>query len=210
MNILVVKANNRPASEAVSSKMYETFMNNIEGVNVTTYDVFAEDMPYLGQDLFNAFGKLESGEEMTDVEKRILAAKQKAMDAVTAADVVVFAFPLWNLTIPAKLQTFIDYVYQAGFSFKYDENGQAVQLLTDKKAVILSARGGIYSTPEAAPMEMAATYIKNVAGGVFGMEIIDEVIIEGHAAAPDQADKIVAEGLEKVEAVAKKLSAVLV
>ncbi|WP_449538902.1 FMN-dependent NADH-azoreductase [Ferdinandcohnia sp. Marseille-Q9671] len=210
MNILVVKANNRPASEAVSSKMYETFINNIEGVNVTTYDVFAEDMPYLGQDLFNAFGKVESGEEMTDVEKRILAAKKKAMDAVTAADVVVFAFPLWNLTIPAKLQTFIDYVYQAGYSFKYDENGQAVQLMTDKKAVILSARGGIYSTPEAAPLEMAATYIKNVVGGVFGMEIMEEVIIEGHAAAPDQAETIIAEGLSKVENVAKKLSAVLV
>lgn len=210
MNILVVKANNRPASEAVSSKMYETFMNNIEGVNVTTYDVFAEDMPYLGQDLFNAFGKVESGEEMTDVEQRILAAKQKAMDAVTAADVVVFVFPLWNLTIPAKLQTFIDYVYQAGYSFKYDENGQLVPLLTDKKAVVLSARGGIYSTPESAPMEMAATYIKNVVGGVFGMEIMDEVIIEGHAAAPDQAENIVAEGQEKVKAVAKKISAVLV
>ncbi|RFB15265.1 FMN-dependent NADH-azoreductase [Bacillus sp. HNG] len=210
MNVLVVKANNRPASEAVSSKMYETFMNNIEGVNVITYDVFAEDMPYLGQDLFNAFGKIQSGEEMTDIEKRILAAKQKAMDAVTAADVVVFVFPLWNLTIPAKLQTFIDYVYQAGYSFKYDENGQLVQLLTDKKAVILSARGGIYSTPETAPMEMAATYIKNVAGGVFGMEITDEVIIEGHAAAPDQAENIIAEGLEKVEALAKKLSGVLV
>ncbi len=210
MNVLVVKANNRPASEAVSSKMYETFINNLEGVNVTTYDVFAEDMPYLGQDLFNAFGKVESGEEMTDVEKRILAAKQKAMDALTAADVVVFAFPLWNLTIPAKLQTFIDYVYQAGYSFKYDENGQAVQLMTDKKAVILCARGGIYSTPEAAPMEMAATYIKNVVSGVFGMEIIDEVIIEGHAAAPDRAETIIAEGLAKVETVAKNLSAVLV
>ena len=208
MNVLVVKANNRPASEAVSSKMYETFMENLEGVNVTTYDVFAEDMPYFGQDLFNAFGKVESGEEMTDVEQRILAAKQKAMDALTAADVVVFAFPLWNLTIPAKLQTFIDYVYQAGFTFKYDENGQAVQLMTDKKVVILSARGGVYSTPEAAPMEMAANYIKNVVGGVFGMEIVDEVIIEGHASAPDQAEAIIAEGLAKVEAVAKNLSAV--
>lgn len=205
MNVLVVKANNRPASEAVSSKMYETFIENIEGVNVTTYDVFAEDMPYLGQDLFNAFGKLQSGEEMLDVEKRILAAKQKAMDAVTAADVVVFVFPLWNQTIPAKLQTFIDYVYQAGFSFKYDENGQAIQLLTDKKAVILSARGGIYSTPETAPLEMAVNYIKNVAGGVFGMEIVEEVIIEGHAAAPDQAEKIIAEGLEKVKTAAKNL-----
>ena len=208
MNVLVIKANNRPASEAVSSKMYETFMENIEGVNVTTYDVFAEDMPYFGQDLFNAFGKVESGEEMTDIEQRILAAKQKAMDALTAADVVVFAFPLWNLTIPAKLQTFIDYVYQAGFTFKYDENGQAVQLMTDKKAIILNARGGIYSSPEAAPMEMAVNYIKNVAGGVFGMEIIDEVIIEGHAATADQAETIIAEGLEKVAAVAKSLSAV--
>ncbi|KAA9024225.1 FMN-dependent NADH-azoreductase [Niallia endozanthoxylica] len=208
MNILVVKANNRPASEAVSSKMYETFMNNLEGVNVSTYDVFEEDMPYFGQDLFNAFGKVESGEEMTDVEKRILAAKQKAMDALTEADVVVFAFPLWNLTIPAKLQTFIDYVYQAGYSFKYDENGQLVGLLKDKKFIVLSARGGIYSTPEAAPLEMAANYIKNISGGVFGMEIIDEVIIEGHAAMPDQAEKIIAEGLEKVAAAAKNLSAV--
>lgn len=210
MNILVVKANNRPASEAVSSKMYETFMNNIEGVNVTTYDVFAEDMPYLGQELFDAFGKVQSGEEMTDIEQRLLAAKQKAMDALTAADIVVFAFPLWNLTIPAKLHTFVDYVYQAGFAFKYDENGQAVQLMTDKKAVILNARGGVYSTPEAAPMEMAANYIKNVFGGVFGMEIVQEVIIEGHASAPDQAEAIIAEGLTKVEAVAKELSAVLV
>lgn len=210
MNVLVVKANNRPASEAVSSKMYETFMENIEGVNVTTYDVFEEDMPYFGQELFNAFGKVQSGEEMTDIEQRLLAAKQKAMDALTAADVVVFAFPLWNLTIPAKLQTFIDYTYQAGYTFKYDENGNAVQLMTDKKFIVLNARGGIYSTPEAAPMEMSANYIKNVAGGVYGMQLINEVIIEGHAAAPDQAEAIIAEGLEKVKAVAKELSAVTV
>lgn len=210
MNVLVVKANNRPASQAVSSKMYETFMENIEGVNVTTYDVFAEDMPYLGQDLFNAFGKMQAGEVLTDVEQRIFAAKQKAMDALTAADVVVFVFPLWNLTIPAKLQTFIDYVFAAGFTFKYNENGQLESLMTDKKAVILNARGGIFSTPEAAPMEMAATYIKNVVGGVFGMEIVDEVIIEGHSASPDQAEAIIAEGLEKVAKAAKNLSPVTV
>ena len=207
MNILVVKANNRPASEAVSSKMYETFMENLEGVNVTTYDVFAEDMPYFGQDLFNAFGKLQAGEELTDVEQRILAAKQKAMDALSAADLVVFAFPLWNLTVPAKLHTFIDYVAGAGFTFKYTEAG-VVGLMSNKKAVILTARGGIYSTPEAAPMEMAATYIKNMVGGLFGMEIVDEVIIEGHNAAPAQAETIIADGLAKVAEVAKRISTV--
>ncbi|KKB36294.1 FMN-dependent NADH-azoreductase [Bacillus thermotolerans] len=209
MNVLVVKANNRPASEGVSSKMYETFMEEIKGaenLNITTYDVFEEDMPYFGQDLFNAFGKTESGAELTDVEQRLLAAKQKAMDALSAADVVVFAFPLWNLTIPAKLQTFIDYVYAAGFAFKYSPEGEMIQLMTDKKAIFLNARGGVYSTPEAAPMEMSVNYMRNVFGGVFGMDIIDEVIIEGHNAAPDQAEAIIQEGLERVKEAAKKLA----
>lgn len=207
MNVLVVKANNRPASEAISSKMYETFMAELEGkdVNVTTYDVFEEDTPYFGQDLFNAFGKVQNGGELTDVESRLLAAKQKAMDLLSKTDVVVFAFPLWNLTIPAKLQTFVDYVYAAGFAFKYDESGNMVSLMPEKKAIFLSARGGVYSAPEAAPMEMAVTYMRNVFGGVFGMEIIDEVVIEGHNAMPDKAQEIIAAGLEAVKASARRV-----
>jgi len=51
---------------------------------------------------------MQNGEQLSDLEQRLVAAKQKAMDALTAADVVVFAFPLWNLTIPAPLQTFVD------------------------------------------------------------------------------------------------------
>ena len=205
MNVLVVKANNRP--DGISTKMYDTFMENVQGVNVTTFDVFAEDMPYFGQDLFNAFGKVQNGEELTNIESRLLAAKQKAMDALTAADVVVFAFPLWNLTIPATLQTFIDYVFQAGYSFKYNENGQLEGLMGDKKVVILNARGGYYSAPEAQPMEMSVNYIKNVVG-MFGMEIIEEVIIEGHNASQDKAQEIIANGLEAVKKVAQSLQTV--
>lgn len=163
-------------------------------------------MPYLSQELFSAFGKLQSGGELTDGEQRLLAAKQKAMDALTATDVVVFAFPLWNLTIPAKLQTFVDYVYAAGFAFKYDAQGNMLQLMTDKKAVFLNARGGVYSSPEAAPMEMSVNYMRNVFGGVFGMEIIGEVIIEGHNAMPDKAAAIIEEGLVKVTELAKNLA----
>jgi FMN-dependent NADH-azoreductase len=206
MNILVVKGNNRP--DGISTKMYETFIAeaaNIENVNITTFDVFEEDMPYFGQDLFNAFGKVQNGEELTDVEARILKAKQKTMDALSAAEIIVFAFPLWNLTIPAPLQTFFDYTLQAGFAFKYSQEGQLVQLMADKKAIILNARGGVYSTPEKAPMEMSVNYVKAIVGGFFGMQITNEVIIEGHAANPEKASEIIAEGLEKVKAAAQKL-----
>lgn len=139
-----------------------------------------------------------------------MAAKQKAMDVLSAADIVVFAYPLWNLSIPAKLQTFIDYVYAAGFTFKYNEQGQMVSLMTDKKAIFLSARGGVYSSPEMASLEMSTNYMRNVVGGVFGMEIVEEVIIEGHNAMPGRAAQIIEEGLQKVKAVAARYSKELV
>lgn len=210
-NVLVVKANNRPSSEGVSSKMYEVFMEAVKGtdLNVTTYDVFEENTPYFGQDVFNAYGKLAQGQELNEAEAAVMAAQTKARQAITDADVVVFAFPLWNLTIPAKLQTFIDYTYGAGFSFKYNEKGQLVSLLTDKKAVLLNARGGIYSTPETAGMEMSVNYMKSVVGGVYGMEIIDEVIIEGHNAMADKAAEIKEAGYEAVKAAAAKVASLV-
>ncbi|MCT6926007.1 FMN-dependent NADH-azoreductase [Metasolibacillus sp.] len=209
-NVLVVKANNRP--DGVSTKMYEAFVAEAKAQNIefSTFDVFEENLAYFGQELFNAFGKAQAGEELNEKEAASLASFNKSREALTAADVVVFAFPLWNLTIPAALQSFIDYTYGAGYSFKYDENGNLVSLMTDKKYIVLSARGGIYSSPEAASSEMAVNYINNVIGGVYGMQKVDEVVIEGHNANPAKAEEIIAEGLEKVKATVQNLTAALV
>lgn len=54
-------------------------------------------------------------------------------------------------------------------------------------------------------MEMSVNYVKAIVGGFFGMQITNEVIIEGHAANPEKASEIIAEGLEKVKAAAQKL-----
>lgn len=209
MNVLVVKANNRPASEGVSSKMYDVFMDNVgSDVNVKTFDVFKEDMPYFGQDFFDAMQKSAQAEELNDIEQRILTAANKAMDAFLDADVVVFAFPLWNKTIPAPLQTFIDYIYRAGVTFKYTEEGPQ-GLVPEKKVIILNARGGIYSTPEMAPSEMSVNYVRMIMN-FFGIEDIEEVIIEGHNMYPDKAQEIIEDGMKRVEEMAQSLEKVRV
>lgn len=208
MNILIVKANDRPATESISSRMFEKFyeeVKNNEKLDVTVYDIYKEDMPYIGQDLFGAFGKMASGEALTAAEEAVVAANQKARDAFTAADVVVIAFPLWNLTIPAKLQTFIDYIFAGGYTFKYDETGKMVALLPDKKVILMNARGGVYSTNEMQAMEMSVNYLRNVFAGIFQNEIIDEIIIEGHNKDPERAQEIIETGLEKVRQAARNL-----
>ncbi|WP_422122170.1 FMN-dependent NADH-azoreductase [Planococcus sp. X10-3] len=209
MNVLVVKANNRPASEGISSKMYDVFMDNVgTDANVKTFDVFKEDMPYFGQDFFDAMQKSAQAEELNDIEQRILTAANKAMDAFLDADVVVFAFPLWNKTIPAPLQTFIDYIYRAGVTFKYTEEGPQ-GLVPEKKVIILNARGGIYSTPEMAPSEMSVNYVRMIMN-FFGIEDIEEVIIEGHNMYPDKAQEIIEDGMKRVEEMAQSFEKVKV
>ena len=205
-NILIIKANNRP--DGISTKMYETFLEEAsknKNLNIETFDVFKENMPYYGQDLFNAFSKLQSGESLNEIESLSLQAKEKAQLALSKADTLVFAFPLWNLTIPAALQSFIDYNIQSGFSFKYNSEGKKDFLLGDKKVILLNARGGVYSSPEMNPFEMSVNYMRMVMQNYFGFEIIDEVIIEGHAADPVNAENIISEGLDKVKLLASKL-----
>jgi FMN-dependent NADH-azoreductase len=52
---------------------------------------------------------------------------------------------------------------------------------------------------------MAVTYMKNTFIGMFGMEIMDEVIIEGHNAMRNKSEEIIKEGLKKVSEVADNL-----
>lgn len=52
---------------------------------------------------------------------------------------------------------------------------------------------------------MSVNYVKAIVGGFFGMQITNEVIIEGHAANPEKSSEIITEGLEKVKAAAQKL-----
>ncbi|MET1013006.1 MAG: NAD(P)H-dependent oxidoreductase, partial [Paenisporosarcina sp.] len=110
--------------------------------------------------------------------------------------------------IPAPLQTFIDYIYRAGVTFSYNENGP-VGLVPDKKVIILNARGGVYSTPEMAPSEMSVNYVRMIMN-FFGITDIEEVIIEGHAQYPDRAQQIIADGMEDVKTIASRLAKVTV
>ncbi|MFD2728140.1 FMN-dependent NADH-azoreductase [Enterococcus camelliae] len=203
-NVLVVKANNRP--DGVSTAMYTTFVENLDPakVEIDTFDVYAQEMPYIGQTLFDAFGKLAAGEPFTSDEQKLMDVRQLVQEKFSKADVVVFAFPMWNLTIPAALHTFIDYIFQAGYTFSYNEDGSMNQLQAGKGVILLNARGGVYSG-EGAAMECAVSYMQKTFGAMFGMNILEEVIIEGHNADPSKTQDIIAAGLERVVTAAKAL-----
>lgn len=207
MNVLVVKANNRPATESVSSHMYELFLEEIkknQEINLDTVELFNEELPYIGQDFLSAQFKSAQSEPLTSAEDKVLRIANGHLDRFKAADVVVFAFPLWNFTVPAVLHTYFDYLFRAGDTFKYTAEGPQ-GLLGDKKAIILNARGGDYSAPAMQGLEMSVNFVKN-ALGFFGITQQTDVIIEGHNQYPDRAEQIKQAGFDEVTRVASELS----
>lgn len=206
VTVLFVKANNRPAEQAVSVKLYEAFLANYKEAHpndtVVELDLYKEELPYVGVDMINGTFKVGKGFDLTEEEAKAVAVADKYLNQFLEADKVVFGFPLWNLTIPAVLHTYIDYLNRAGKTFKYTPEGP-VGLIGDKKIVLLNARGGVYSEGPAAEVEMAVKYIASMMG-FFGATNMETVIIEGHNQFPDKAEEIIATGLEEAAKVASK------
>jgi FMN-dependent NADH-azoreductase len=197
--VLFVKANNRPIEQAVSVKLYHAFLDSYKQSHpndeIVELDLFAENLPYYDNTTITGMYKASQGIEATPEEQQATNIVTKYLTQFLNADKVVFAFPLWNMTVPAVLHTYIDYLNQAGHTFKYTAEGP-VGLIPNKKVVLLNARGGSYSEGPAAAAEMSVNFISNIMR-FFGVQDLSTVIIEGHAQSPDQAASIIETGLKQ-------------
>ncbi|MNW23456.1 FMN-dependent NADH-azoreductase 1 [compost metagenome] len=197
--VLFVKANDRTAEEAATVKLYNAFLESYKASHpedeVTELDLHNVELPYLNANMIRGLYKTANGFEATAEEARLAGIANGYLDQFLAADKVVFAFPLWNLTIPAVLHTYIDYLNQAGKTFKYTAEGP-VGLVTDTKVALLNARGGFYSEGPMASWEMSLNFVSNILT-FFGVRDITKIVLEGHNATPDKAQDIVADALKR-------------
>jgi len=198
---LFIKANNRQG--AVTSRLYDAFFNSYREAHpngtVVEVDLYRERIPLLDDIMISGNFKSAMGMELTEEEQAVRDIVNRHLEQFLAADKLVFAFPLWNLTVPAVLHAYLDCMHHPRKTFKYTEQG-LVGLLGDKKAALLNARGGIYK--EGDPSEMAVSFVKNHLN-VFGITDITTVIIEGHNQFRDRSEEIIEEGLRRAAETAK-------
>ena len=118
--------------------------------------------------------------EPTEAQRYENAVSERLVTQFLASEVVVIGAPLYNFSIPTQLKAWIDRLAQTGRTFKYTENG-AIGLATGKTVIVVSSRGGIYSTSEGGQaMEHQESYLK-VIFGFFGITDLRFVRAEGTA-----------------------------
>lgn len=123
------------------------------------------------------------------------------VEELLAADTLVIGTGLINFSIYSSLKSWIDNIARAGLTFKYGETGP-VGLATGKKAYIVLASGGVYSTGPAAPLNHATPYLKSVLAFI-GITEVETVFIEGIAFGPEAAENAIAAARSRSDELAK-------
>jgi len=128
----------------------------------------------------NSIGSRGAQAEPTDVQRRENAISEKLVSQFLASDVIVIGAPLYNFSIPTQLKAWIDRLAQPGRTFKYGDKGP-VGLAGGKTVIVVSTRGGMYSTSDVGQaMEHQESYLK-VVFGFFGVTDVRFVRAEGLA-----------------------------
>ena len=112
-----------------------------------------------------------------------------------AADGIVVAAPFWDLSFPAALRTYIEYISANGLTYHYDENGCHGDCKADQLVYLTS--GGDVEREDS----VGVVYWRQLAA-MFGIPRFDYVVAGGLDAAPEKAPEL----LEGACALARRLA----
>ena len=117
---------------------------------------------------------------LSEAQKRENAVSEQLVTQFLAADVVVIGAPFYNFSIPTQLKAWIDRLAQPGRTFRYTANGPE-GLAKGKTVIVVSSRGGVYSTSDAGQaMDHQESSLQTVLG-FFGITDVRFVRAEGVA-----------------------------
>jgi len=200
MKILQINASARREganSTVVANRIVDRLKAANPAATVTARDLAANPHPVLDE---AALGALFTPADKRSPEQAARVALDDALIAeVQAHDAIVLGVPMYNFGVPVQLKAWIDAVARAGVTFRYNEQGQPVGLVSGKKFYIFTSRGGVYSSGPAKALDFHETYLRGVLG-FLGITDVTFVHSEGVAMGDEAVNSAIAGSRSAMEA----------
>lgn len=129
----------------VADAFLETLRARYPAMQVDVLDLFQSDMPAAAGDNIDTKYTLMAGQPIDREHQQSWQQIEILIERFLSADIYLISAPMWNFSIPYALKYYIDCIFQPGYLFRYNELGQAIGLVQDKKMVCVTTRGGDYS-----------------------------------------------------------------
>lgn len=126
-----------------SKKLSEFFVNQIKKVisdiEVDYIDLSIETPPHLTQEFIEAMYTSAADRNLT--MKQALAYSDELCARVLMCDMLVFAMPMHNFSMPSSFKAFIDNLIRFGLTYHVDKDGTTTGNLNRQKVLFITTRG---------------------------------------------------------------------
>ena len=188
-------------SRTISGELVAALKAADPSLTVTYRDLGHEAIPYVTEPFIYAM--YTPAEQRTAEQNEVLALSDELIAELFAADVYVFGIPMYNFTVPGVFKSYIDQVVRAGVTFN---PANYTGLLPNKKAVVVTARGGGgYGAGEAREAYNVQDPVIKNAFGLMGVTDMDFIHVNNTARGEDVVNGALAEAREKITAIVPAL-----
>ena len=195
-NILFIQSSPRDAesySQRVARSIVDDLTKRHPDAEVTNRNLAVSPPPHVGSAFVG--GLAAAPPQQTPPQAEALALSDRLIDELAAADILVMAVPMHNFGIPSTLKAWIDHVVRAGRTFTYTATGPQ-GLVKGKRAIIVLASGGVYSSGPAKAFDFQEPYLRAILGFI-GITDVHVVRVEGLAMGAAGAEKAFAGAMEQ-------------
>ena len=204
-NILFVPSSPRgwdSHSHRVARRIVDDLLARNPGARVVVRDVARRPLPHVGAAF--ASGRAVPAEKRSDADRKALALSDELVDELFAADVIVIAAPMHNFGVPSSLKAWIDHIVRPQRTFTYSDKGPE-GLVIGKKAVLVFARGGLYSEGPMQSFDFQEPYLRAVLGFI-GVTDVEVVLVEGVAFGEQALRQALVSAHARADAIVRRLA----
>jgi FMN-dependent NADH-azoreductase len=180
--------NNGSTSRQVTAEFIQKWQAAHPQYRTVERDLAAQPVPHLTEVTVGAF--FTPPENRSPEQAEAVKLSDQLVAELMAANVIVIGAPMYNFSVSSALKAWIDHIARAGVTFTYTETGP-VGLLSGKKVIVFTSRGGVYSHGPAKSMDFHETYLRGVLGFV-GLTDVTFVHTEGLSLGADAASTALA------------------
>lgn len=119
-----------------------------------------------------------------------------------AVDKLVVAAPFWDLSFPALLKIYLERVTVNKITFGYGADGGMLGLCRAEKLLYVTTRGGDFSQPDTAPLEMGARYLEALCR-MYGIGEFRLLCAEGLDDVRNDPEWLLGQAMDRADALAR-------
>jgi FMN-dependent NADH-azoreductase len=127
------------------------------GLHVTHRDLNADPIPHLTSSTVMGV----RGVAASSQEREAQRLSDTIVGEVQETDILVIGAPMYNFSVPTTLRAYFDYLLRPQVTFAYTEAGPQ-GLLVGKRAIVIEARGGVYSEGPTTAFDFQEPYIRHL------------------------------------------------